>query len=131
MSVEERINAELALLRRHYDTVEYIETSDIHWFKVEGIRTAPDWSSDMTEVAFSVTQGYPGAAPYGFYVPAELMYAGHPPDENSASYQPPFTGTWRFLSWTLENWRPTADLTTGSNLWGWVRSFVKRFEEGK
>ena len=131
MSMEARINEELALLRRHYDAVEYIETSEIHWFRVEAVRTAPNWSSDTTVVAFSVTQGYPGAEPYGFYVPIELMYGGHPPDEHSAPYQPPFTGTWRFLSWSPENWQQTADVTTGSNLWGWVRSFVRRFEEGK
>ena len=131
MSIEARINEELALLRRHYDAVEYIGTSDIHWFRVEAVRTAPNWSSDTTVVAFSITQGYPGTAPYGFYVPAELMYEGHSPNEHSAPHQPPFAGTWRFLSWYIENWRPTDDLTTGSNLWGWVRSFVKRFEEGK
>ena len=131
MSVEARINEELALLRRHYDAVEYFETSDIHWFRVEAVRTAPSWSSDTTAVAFSVTQGYPGAEPYGFYVPTELMYGGQPPNEHSAQCQPPFSGTWRFLSWSPENWRQSADVTAGSNLWGWVRSFVKRFEEGK
>ena len=131
MSVEARINAELALLRRHYDAVEHIEASGLHWFRVATVRTAPNWSSDTTEVAFSVTQGHPGTELYGFYVPAELTYAGYHPDEQLASHQPPFAGTWRFLSWYPENWRPTADVTTGSNLWGWVRSFVKRFEEGK
>ena len=129
--MKERIKAELALLRRYYDTVDYTECSNVHWFKVEGVRTAPNWSSEATVVVFSVTQGYPGAPPYGFYVPAELMYAGHPPDQRPAPHQPPFAGAWRFLSWTLENWQPEADLTTGSNLWSWVRSFVKRFEEGK
>ena len=131
MSVKERINEELALLRRHYDAVEYIETSDIHWFRVAAVRTAPNWSSDTTEVVFSVTQGYPDIAPYGFYVPTELTYADYHPDEQPAPHQPPFTGTWRFLSWYIEDWRPTADVTTSSNLWGWMRSFVKRFEEGK
>ena len=131
MSTEARIGAELALLRQRYEAVEHIEALDIHWFRVEAVRTAPDWSLDKTEVVFSVTQGYPGVKPYGFYVPVELTYAGHPPDEHSAPYQPPFAGTWRFLSWDSENWQPTADVTTGSNLWGWVRSFVKRFEEGK
>ena len=129
--MEVRTKEELALLRRYYKSVEHTESSGINWFWVEGVRTGPNWSSDTTEVAFSVTQGYPGTAPYGFYVPIELVYEGHPPDEHSAPHQPPFAGTWRFLSWTLENWQPTADLTTGSNLWGWVRSFVKRFEEGK
>lgn len=129
--MEARINDELALLRRHFDAVEYIEASGIHWIRVASVRTAPNWSSDTTMVVFSVTQGYPGTAPYGFYIPAELMYEDHPPDELSAPNQPPFSGAWHFLSWNIENWRATADLTTGSNLWGWVRSFVKRFEEGK
>lgn len=130
MSVETRIGVELALLRRHYDEVDHIETPGLHWFRVASVRTTPDWSSDMTEVVFSVTQGYPDIAPYGFYVPVEFTYAGTPPDEQQAPYQPPFAGTWRFLSWDID-WKPKADVTTGSNLWGWVRSFVKRFEEGK
>ena len=131
MSAEMRINEELALLRRHYDLVKHIDASDLHWFRVVPVRTAPNWSSDTTEVVFSVTQGHPGAVPYGFYVPTELTYAGNHPDEQPAPHQPPFAGTWRFLSWQAEGWRPTADVTTGSNLWGWVRSFVKRFEEGQ
>ena len=131
MSVETRIGAELALLRRHYDEVDHIEDPELHWFRVASVRTTPDWSSDMTEVVFSVTQGYPSIPPYGFYVPAELTYAGTPPDEHSARHQPPFAGPWRFLSWEIIDWEPKADVTTGSNLWGWTRSFVKRFEEGK
>ena len=59
MSVEARINAELALLRRHYDAVEHIEASGLHWFRVATVRTAPNWSSDTTEVAFL---GYTGSS---------------------------------------------------------------------
>ena len=126
-----RMEAELALLRLHYTKVEYAAADGMHWFKVEPVRTAQGWSSEVTPVAFSVTQGHPGAEPYGFYIPVELCYEKAPPAEHSATHQPPFRDVWRFLSWAPDGWRPTADVTTGSNLWGWVRSFVRRFEEGR
>jgi hypothetical protein len=129
--VNERIEAELALLRLHYDTVEHIEAGGLHWFRVAPVRTADHWSAETTPAVFSVTQGYPGAPPYGFYVPADLMFKGAPPAEHPAPHQPPFVGTWRFLSWNAEGWRATADVASGSNLWGWVRGFVQRFREGK
>jgi hypothetical protein len=129
--VNARIEAELALLRLHYDKVEHVEASGLHWFRVEPVRTTENWSADSTPAAFSVTQGHPGAPPYGFYIPAELKYANAPPSENSTPNQPPFAGQWRFLSWQAVDWRPTANVTSGANLWGWVRSFIQRFGEGK
>ena len=129
--MKDRIEAELKLLRLHYDKVEHVERGGLHWFRVETVRTADGWSLDHTPAIFSVTQGYPGAAPYGFYVPADLTFKGGPPAEHPAPHQPPFPGTWRFLSWNAENWKPTAVVSTGANLWGWVRSFIQRFREGK
>jgi hypothetical protein len=125
-----RIAAELELLRRHYDHAEHAEVGGLHWFRVGPIRTPEHWSPNAVTAAFSVTQGHPGAQPYGFYVPVELTFKGTPPSEHSAPHQPPFPGKWRFLSWNPEGWQPTADLATGANLWGWVRSFVQRLREG-
>ena len=126
-----RIQAELELLRLHYETVEYLATSGLHWFLVSGIRTPQAWSPDVINAAFSVTEGHPGAQPYGFFVPEHLTFQSAPPTENPAQNQPPFAGGWRFLSWQPENWRPTADVRSGSNLWGWVRSFGQRLREGR
>jgi hypothetical protein len=98
---------------------------------VESIRTPENWSPNLIHAAFSVTRGYPGAPPYGFYVPTYLAYRGSPPSETNAPHQPPFPGKWRFLSWQAEDWSATADVQTGSNLWGWVRGFVHRLREGQ
>ena len=126
-----RIEAELELLGLHFRHVEHTEASGLHWFRVEGLRTPEGWTPELIHVAFSVTQGYPGAEPYGFFVPADLAQAGAPPSEHQAPHPPPFPGNWRFLSWQPEGWRPTADVQTGSNLWGWVRSFMHRLREGR
>ena len=129
--MNERMEAELSLLRLHYAQVEYVRNGGLHWYRVESVRTAEGWSSNMTPVAFSVTEGHPGPPPYGFYIPAGLTYAGSTPADHPAPYQPPFHGTWLFLSWQALDWQPDSDIASGSNLWAWVRSFVHRFEEGR
>lgn len=126
-----RIEAERALLRLHFSTVEYKEAGGLHWFRVEKLMTPDRWSPDAISVAFSVTQGFPGAEPYGFYVPADLTFNGQPPSDHKAPHQPPFDGSWRFLSWNPVDWRAAADINSGSNLWAWVRSFLHRLREGK
>lgn len=128
---EARMEAELNLLRPHYTTVEYTVADEMYWFRVEPVRTAQGWSSEATPVVFSVTSGYPGAEPYGFYIPEKLSYENAPPAEHTAQHQSPFSGIWRFLSWAPDGWQPAGDVTAGSNLWAWVRSFVRRFEEGR
>jgi len=126
-----RIAAELALLRKHYAKVDHVEANGLHWFHVEELRTPPDWSPAAVPAVFSVTQGYPGAEPYGFFVPSDLRRNDAAPADNQAPNPPPFNGSWRFLSWQPVGWRATGDLNSGSNLWGWVRSFVERLREGQ
>jgi hypothetical protein len=129
--VTARIEAELDLLRLHYVGVDHLKADTLDWFQVYGLRTPEDWSPRAIAVVFSVTQGYPGAPPYGFYVPSALTRGGAPPSEHRAPHPPPFNGEWRFLSWQAVGWQPTADVRTGSNLWGWVRSFPQRLREGQ
>ena len=124
-----RITDELALLRCHYDSVEYVEDAGQHWFKVSGFRTPERWTPRIISVAFSVTQGYPEVVPYGFYVPQGLTHGDNVPFA-PASSPPPFSGGWAFLSWQPVGWRPTQRVTDGSNLWAWVRSFRGRLQEG-
>lgn len=125
-----RIEAELALLRQHYAKVDYLAANAMHWFRVQPLKTPENWSPAETPVVFAVTEGHPGAQPYGFFVPSGLNLNGKPPSENQAPHPPPFEGSWRFLSWQPEGWRPAADVGSGSNLWGWVRSFMHRLREG-
>lgn len=126
-----RIEAELALLRTRYAQVDHVEAKGLHWFRVEPLKTPAGWAPPAIPVTFSVTQGYPGVAPYGFYVPIGLSLNGAPPKEHPPPHPPPFEGAWRFLSWQAEGWRATANVKGGSNLWDWVRTFVRRFEEGR
>lgn len=124
-----RIEAELALLRQHYAQVDYLLLDAVHWFKVESLRTPDGWSPQEISVVFSVTEGYPSAKPYGFFVPIELDLNGEPPD-GPAQNPSVFDGDWRFLSWDVEDWSGTANMHSGSNLWNWVRSFSCRLREG-
>lgn len=125
-----RIKAELELLRRYYPQVDYLAANTMHWFQVQALKTPDGWAPDEISAIFAVTEGHPGAEPYGFFVPHELVTGGRPPSEHSAKHQPPFDGKWRFLSWSPVGWQAAADIRTGSNLWDWVRSFPHRLREG-
>ncbi len=128
--MNDRIASELALLRQHYADVDYLASGAMHWFRVNALKAPPGWSPAEFSAVFAVTEGHPGAEPYGFFVPNELSLNGAPPQTASAQHQPPFQGGWRFLSWQPQGWRATADVKSGSNLWGWVRTFVHRLCEG-
>ena len=128
--MNERINAEFALLRLHYASVDYLEANAMHWFRVQALKTPENWVPVEISVVFAVTNGYPGVQPYGFFVPKELNLKGKPPSEHDAPHPPPFEGDWRFLSWQPQGWQAIADVRSGSNLWGWVRTFMYRLREG-
>ena len=130
LAMNTRIESELALLRQHFDHVEYVLENNMHWFKVQSLKMPDGWSPARIPVVFSVTEGYPGAEPYGFFVPVELNLDGTQPTDGEAPNQPPFDKSWRFLSWSSVEWQPTADLRTGSNLWNWVQTFPHRMREG-
>ena len=125
-----RIEAELALLRLHYTRVDYVAANTMHWFRVEILKTPEKWAPAEIPVVFAVTEAHPGAQPYGFFVPQELNMEGKPPSEHDAPHPPPFEGNWRFLSWQPVGWHASGDVRSGSNLWGWVRTFMHRLREG-
>ena len=125
-----RFAEEIRLLRIHYEAVEHKEMDGQHWFQISGFYTPEEWSPNVITVAFSVTSGYPGVKPYGFYVPENLVYKSQSLAGGTASHQPPFAGQWKFISWDPIEWQPAAEVRTGSNLWGWVRSFRGRLLEG-
>lgn len=132
--MNERIEKELALLRLFYREVEYIENGQ--WVLIKNYPLPPGllWDCLTTDVCFQIMTSYPGASPYGFYVPAGIKYGDSSPRNNytePASNRPPFAGTWGFFSWQQDSgWFPTADLQAGSNLLNFVRTFKDRFIEG-
>jgi hypothetical protein len=130
--MNERIEAEFALIRSRYPAAEY--QSDGHWIRIPAYSLPPGWSLSATDVAFPIPVGYPGVPPYGIYVPSGLLFQGAQPDNytDPAGTQPPFQGSWAIFSWAPDGeWRATADIHNGSNLINWIAGFAVRFREGK
>lgn len=134
--MNDRIEKELALLRSSYSKVTYVDSGQ--WVLIEDYPMPPGlaWNCQQTNVCFQIPPSYPGTPPYGFYVPAGILYEGVPPKKEKgytepAGNSPPFPGTWGFFSWQHETgWQATSDLQTGSNLLNFVRTFKDRFLEG-
>ena len=129
-----RIEQEITLLKKYYLGLEYREAG--HWFRIPNYPLPDGWNKTKTDVAFQVpAAGFPGTPPYGIYTLSGLTFKGSRPENytDPASAQPPFGGTWAIFSWTVQDgeWRPTADIHSGSNLLNWVRGFSQRFMEGK
>ena len=131
--MEARIEKELNLLKKHFKKVQYEENG--RWVLIDGYQVPVDspWNRQLTKVCFKVPEGYPGTPPYGFCVPIGILYEGHIPAsyKEPADNKPPYPEAWGFFSWQQENWRPTADLVSGSNLLNFVMSFRDRFKEGR
>ena len=131
--MQERIDKELALLRSRFPEVEYKQEGQ--WVCIPSYPLPEGWNYRTTDVAFQIPQGYPGAPPYGFYTLSGLLFQKARPDNYNepAPAQPPFPGPWGMFSWSpvAGQWRPAADLSTGSNLLNWSIGFADRFRLGK
>jgi len=132
--MSERIKEELELLHQNYSNIEYIEAGQ--WVRIRDypIPAGLPWNRQVTDVCFQIPPGYPGAPPYGFYVPAGIMFDGSLPNSYTepAQNKPPFEGMWGMFSWSVDSaWLPKADLRAGSNLLNFVRTFKDRFLEGR
>jgi hypothetical protein len=130
----ERVKQELALLRKYYPDLKFIDEG--LWFKIPAypLPTEKKWNRTSTDVAFQIQAAYPDTAPYGFYVPAGLLCDGTTPQnyQDRAGQQPPFGGQWGMFSWAHDDgqWKPTANIVNGPNLVNWVRGFADRFKQG-
>jgi len=127
---QQRLDLELAALKHQYPEIRREEG----WFLIPSYNTlAPGWSRSATPVAFLAPVGYPGAQPYGIYVPAGMTFNGAKPINYTepAAATPPFGGQWGMFSWSPEDaWLPTAEVLGGSNLFQFAASIAKRFKEG-
>ena len=128
--MDERIQQELALLRGPYPELEYREEG--RWVLLpayplpEGV-----WKQMEVSLAVQFPAGFPGNAPYGFHVgPPPELKAGGKINNITTSSQPPFAGTWLKFSWSMQEWRPTADLRSGSNMLNFILTIERRLEEG-
>jgi hypothetical protein len=130
----ERLKQELALLRTVFPDIEFHEAEN-GWFRIPRFQVlGGGWKQTEVVVCFQVPGGYPGDAPYAFWVSPPLRQASNdaPPVNNYQEPSPtPFPGTWGKFSWTHEaGWKPGADPATGSNFLQFVRTFRDRFREG-
>lgn len=128
--MQERILNEVEILTKAYPDLEYVPEGQ--WVKTSNYPLPAGWNKDSTDVVFQIPPGYPGAHPYGIYVPTGLCYQDKQPQNYTtpAKNNIPFKGSWGMFSWQPENWKPADKITAGSNLWTWMRSFSLRFKEG-
>jgi hypothetical protein len=130
----ERLKKELQLLRRYYPQTEWLDHGAGGWGRIPDFPLPSGvWNRDTTTVCFEVSPGYPGAAPYGFYVEAGLQIktSGTRPNNYEEPVSIPFPGSWGKFSWAHDGtWRPTSDLLSGSNLLNFVETFKDRLREG-
>ena len=126
----ERIQAELALIRQAFPDAMYQEVGC--WVCLPSYPLPEGWNRVATDVAFQISDGYPTAPPYGFYVHSGIQFKEAIPNNytDTASNKPPFEGTWGQFSWTPKEWKATGDVRRGSNLLQWARGFADRFQEG-
>ena len=127
----QRIDAELDLLRNAYPGLEHKDG----WVRIPEVSLPSGWNRSKTDVAFQIVDQYPGTPPYGLYVPAGLRFRDAKPNDYAepSGARPLFGGEWGMFSWTIFNpgdWKPTENVTAGSNLLQWVRGFNQRFAEG-
>lgn len=129
-----RILEELALLRKSYPSLEFVEQG--LWIRIPDYQLPQEkqWNRSVTDVVFQIPPAYPGAPPYGIYVLSGLRCNGTAPDKykEPAAQQPPFAGTWAMFSWTIDDnqWKPS-NILKGTNLLNVVHSFADRFKQGK
>jgi len=128
--MSERIDQELTLLRRYFSDLEYRE--DGGWVLLPRHPLSSTlWNRAECAIAFQIPQGYPGNKPYAFYAqPVLELKSGASVDRSTVSQEPPFGGQWLKFSWEMLEWRPTADLQSGSNLLNFVLTFKDRLEQG-
>lgn len=131
-----RIEKELALLRRYYPEIEYLEHAAEDWFHLPRYAFPSGWrmhqdAIEFAPVTFRVGAGYPTTEPYAFCAPAGINYLGATPGNSGAAPAVPFCGAWQQFSWAPDaSWTPTEQVHTGSNLLLWARSFACRLKQG-
>lgn len=130
--LQDRVKTELDLLRRFYPAAEWHPSGAGGWVRIPDYRfPAVIWNRITDTVCFEVPAGYPGQAPYGFYVAAGLrLQNGAVPQSYQDGASTPFGGSWGKFSWAHDGtWKPTADISSGSNLTNFVFTFADRLRE--
>jgi Prokaryotic E2 family E len=129
--MEERIRAEIALLKNAFPTLEIRE--DLWCRFADYALPAGIWNVSSVELAFQVPAQIPGAQPYSFWVrPGMRLATGQVPTNYSENVTIPFGEGWGQFSWSPEVWTPAAnvsDIAKGSNMFNFVTSFATRLRD--
>ncbi len=126
---EQRMDEEFRLLSSRVPNI----TRDGDWFMIPDYTVPEGWVPEPIAVAFRAQEGYPGAQPYGFWVPLGTRFNDQKPESYTepAKSNPPFPGQWGFFSWSPQDpWQFKEPIAAGSTLLNWALGFRQRFEEG-
>jgi len=128
--MNERVEQELSLLRAVYPDLDW--RGDVLWARIPSyVVPAMMWKQREVEIAFQIPGELPGQAPYGFWVrPGLEAIDGRAISNYTYPVSIPFGDGWGQFSWSPVTWEPKADITTGSNMVNFVRSFADRLREG-
>lgn len=129
MNREQRLDEEFRLLRSRFPEI----TRNGDWFLIPEYAVPANWAPEPTVVVFRAEVGYPGAPPYGFWVPFGTQCNNQKPGSYTepAKNNPPFPGHWGFFSWSPhDQWQAKEPVVAGSTLLNWALGFRQRFEEG-
>jgi hypothetical protein len=129
-----RLAKELTLLKTIFPDIEFVEVES-GWFRIPRYTLrGGGWKQTEISVCFQVPTGYPGDAPYAFWVSPLLRQevGDGPPKNNYQEPSPtPFPGTWGRFSWSHEaGWKPGIEPSAGSNFLNFAMSFRDRLREG-
>jgi hypothetical protein len=126
--VNERVAAELALLRSAYPEAEL--HGEGPWARIPAYPIDESiWGRATVEAAFQFV--LPGQPPYGFWVrPGLTLATGAAIQNYSYPVETSFGPDWGQFSWSPEDWSAQEDPRPAGNMLRWARSFAQRLAEG-
>jgi len=130
--LQDRLKAEMNLLCHFFPAAQWHPSGAGGWVRIPGYKfPSAIWNRTSDTVCFEVPVGYPGQAPYGFYVSTGLrLLNGALPQAYQEGATTPFGGSWGKFSWSHDGtWRPTGDISSGGNLTNFVFTFADRLRE--
>lgn len=125
----DRIQEELGLLRTVHPDLEW--RADAFWVRMPAyVVPSGHWAQSVVEVACRIPPTV-GEQPYAFFVRPGLGAAdGRPITNYNFPVSTCFGDDWGQFSWAPDVWVPHVEITRGSNMLNFVRSFADRFREG-
>lgn len=130
----DRIDKEIELLKKYHPDLQL--SPDRIWVLIPDYIIPPGigWNKESIPLVVQFPNGFPGASPYGFYVPSDILNNNEIPEsfQQKANNVPYFPGEWAMFSWQIDTgWFATADIELGSNMAMFVRTIIDRFKQGK